>query len=258
MKEREVSETGSDPTPLESRLKLEIQPQPDATTCGPTCLQAVYRYYGLDLSLDRVIQEAGRLPEGGTLSVLLACHALEHGLRATIYTYNLQIFDPTWFGPDEPDLAERLEAQRAFKSSERLTLTTDAYLNFLERGGSIRFQDLTPALIRRYLKRSTPILTGLSATYLYRSAREWGPDDEYDDVRGEPSGHFVVLCGYHKEQRRVLVADPWFPNPIAEGHYYQVSIDRLIGAILLGILTYDANFLILEPSRRAPSTPCPA
>ena len=249
MKEHEVTQSASSLAPFESRLKLEIQPQPDPTTCGPTCLHAVYRYFGLDLSLDRVIQESGRLPEGGTLSVLLASHALEHGLQATIYTYNLQIFDPTWFGPDKPDMAERLIAQKAAKSSKKLALATDAYLTFLKRGGVILFEDLKPALIRKYLKRAIPILTGLSSTYLYRSAREWGPDDEYDDVRGVPSGHFVILCGYHKENRQVLVADPWFPNPMAEGHYYWVDIDRLIGAILLGILTYDANFLILEPAR---------
>lgn len=236
-----------DATPLESRLRLDILPQPDFTTCGPTCLDAVYRFHGDSMPLEQVIAETGRLEQGGTLAVLLACHALRRGYDATIYTYNLQMFDPTWFENKTVDISERLRAQRAHKSSKRLRVATDAYLEFLDLGGRVELKDLTPALIRRYLKRSMPILTGLSATYLYRTAREAGPDDEYDDVRGKPQGHFVILCGYHPEKREVLVADPLHPNPLGTGQQYLVSIDRVIGAILLGILTYDANLLIVAP-----------
>ena len=30
--------------PITLRLPLTMLPQPDETTCGPTCLQAVYNY----------------------------------------------------------------------------------------------------------------------------------------------------------------------------------------------------------------------
>jgi hypothetical protein len=68
-----------------------------------------------------------------------------------------------------------------------------------------------------------------------------------DDVRGEPVGHFVVLTRYEKETREVFVADPYAGNPLAASRYYPVGIHRLIGAILLGITTYDANLLVIEP-----------
>ena len=68
-----------------------------------------------------------------------------------------------------------------------------------------------------------------------------------DDIRGRPAGHFVVLCGYDKETREVLVADPLLKNPLSGTHSYAVSIERVLGAVLLGILTYDANLLIIEP-----------
>lgn len=70
-----------------------------------------------------------------------------------------------------------------------------------------------------------------------------------DDVRGDPSGHFVVLCGYDKDSGTVLVADPLQPNPLSESHIYGIAVERVICAILLGILTYDANLLIIEPNR---------
>jgi hypothetical protein len=221
--------------------------QPDDTTCGPTCLHSVYEYYGDTISLQQVINEVKSLKGGGTLAVLLGNHALQRGYKATIYTYNLHIFDPTWFA-EKRTLAEKLKAQATIKNDDKLFFSTQGYLEFLERGGTLLFEDLTIVLIRKFLKKSIPILTGLSSTYLYRSVRE-NPDNNLDDnIAGTPTGHFVVLCGYDKEKREVLVADPYKLNPVSQDQYYMVSIARLLGAVLLGILTHDANLLIIEPS----------
>lgn len=236
----------------ELELPIDILSQPDETTCGPTCLDAVYRYYGDALPLSRVIDETGRLEQGGTLAVFLARHALARGYRATIYTYNLQVFDPSWFreeGPAKDDLAGCLRRQMEVKADRRLHVASKAYLEFLARGGEVRYRELTPALLRKHLKREIPLLTGLSATFLYGTPREHGPRCDYDDIKGEPSGHFVVLCGYDSERHQIKVADPLLPNPISAGQYYYVDMHRLIGAIYLGVLTYDANFLVLEPPR---------
>lgn len=233
---------------METRLKLEILPQPDNLTCGPTCLHALYRFHNIELPLEQIIAEVITLEEGGTLAVLLACHALKRGLDATIYTYNLEVFDPTWFVPAATPLSERLLAQAAAKDSPRLHNATRAYVEFLRRGGVVRMEDLTTDLVRKYLTRGVPILTGLSATFLYRDAREFGPD-EPDDVRGVPAGHFVVLCGYDRATRSVLVADPLMPNPLSAEHLYELDIDRVVNAILLGILTHDANLLIVQPRK---------
>jgi hypothetical protein len=244
-----------DRTVLESSLHVEILPQPDDTTCGPTCLHALYRYYGDDIPLERVISEVTRLEEGGTVAAMLACHALRRGYQATIYTYNLQVFDPTWFTRPNVDLAERLKLQGELKHDAKLRITTAAYLELLSRGGRLRFEDLTTALIRKYLTRGVPILTGLSATYLFRNVREYGPNDEDDDLRGLPQGHFVVLCGYDRASREVLVADPLATNPLSGTNQYCISVDRVICAILLGMVTYDANLLIIEPPKEGAPKP---
>ncbi|MCX5874819.1 MAG: hypothetical protein NT087_00700 [Deltaproteobacteria bacterium] len=235
---------------MEAFLDVTILPQPDLTTCGPTCLHAVYQYYGDDIPLTQVIDEVKSLETGGTLDVFLACHALQRGYKARIYTYNLQVFDPTWFLHGPEYIEERLLAQMEVKDDAKLHLATRGYLNFLNLGGELRFADLTPSLLRKYLKRSIPVLTGLSSTYLYRSMREYGDLCEDDDVRGQVSGHFVLLCGYNRPDRLVAIADPHMDNPMADGQKYEVSIDRVICAILLGIVTYDANLLIIEPGRK--------
>ena len=233
---------------------LEIEVQPDDATCGPTCLHAVYRHFGDALPLDSVIGEVEAVATGGTLGVNLARHALRRGYSAAIYTYNLDIFDPTWFVRPSEELPRRLRAQAEHKRSARLREATSAYLDFLELGGQVHHEELSRAFLARLLDKG-PVITGLSATYLYGCAREADDADGrtyYDDVRGTSSGHFVVLYGYHPEQREVLVADPLRENPRFGDQNYAVGVHRLVGAIMLGVLSFDGNLLALEPADGRP------
>lgn len=223
-------------------LRLQILPQPDDETCGATCLHAMYSYYGESVQLEEVINEIPTWETGGTIAVLLGSHALSKGYKATIYTYNLHIFDPTWF-QGEVDLSGKLKLQLQHKFEPKIQWASQAYLRFLGLGGSIRFEELDRELIKHYLHRKIPILTGLNATYLYRCAREL--HNGYDDIRGTSMGHFVILSDYDDEKDLVHVADPLNTNPFAN-QLYDVNVDRVINSIMLGILTYDANLLIIE------------
>lgn len=242
-------------TPNNTRAKdfdLEILRQPDDATCGPTCLHAVYRYFGDGIELPDLISEIPQLSGGGTLAVTLGNHALRRGYRAHIVSYNLTVFDPSWFEDERPDLSERLRAQVLAKDDPKLAEATDSYLDFIQLGGKLSMEDLTPALLRCWLEQGRPILTGLSATFLYRSSRETGEGTlRDDDIRGVPQGHFVVLCGWDAERRAVLVADPLEDNPVFQKQVYWLPVERVITAVLLGVLTYDANLLILDPPEQA-------
>lgn len=241
-----------DAAPGALHLPVRTLPQPNETTCGPTCLHAVYRYWGETVALDDVIARMHRLEHGGTFAVYLGCDALRRGYRAALYTYNVTVFDPTWFTRAGIDIAERLRRQLVAKPAPRLEAVTPGYLEFLARGGRLRFADLSPALVRGLMRFKLPIITGLSSTYLYRAPREFGPADTPDDIRGVPAGHFVVIAGHDAQRRRVLVVDPYQPHPYGRSHEYWISIDRAIAAILLGIVTHDANLLVVYPRRRAP------
>jgi hypothetical protein len=224
-------------------LDLEILPQPDNTTCGPTCLHAVYRYLGHDLDLVDLVRDVVGVEGGGTLAVLLGQDALARGFRARIHTTNLQVFDPSWFaGP--VDIAERLAKQATHRTDPKRRHACLAYRDFILSGGEILMEHPTARMIFEYHERGIPIITGLSATYLYREPREL--DDAPDDVRGEPAGHFVVLAGSNPREGRVLVADPLKSNPGNMSHYYWVDAERLLASILLGVLTYDASVLVIE------------
>lgn len=232
----------------ELALKFDIQAQPDDVTCGPTCLHSLYQYYKDDIALRDVIKNVKQLKNGGTLAVLLGNHALKRGYNATIYTYNLNIFDPTWFHEPSEKMIEYLKAQMDFKRKRRkLQVSSKAYIQFLESGGELRYAELDEKLIKGFLKKSTPVLAGLSATHLYGTAREIPQFDIYDSIKGEPSGHFVVISGFDEEKKCVYLADPLATNPFGKERVYSVSFNRLINSIMLGILTYDANLLVIEP-----------
>lgn len=238
---------------MATRLQLEILPQPTVTTCGPTCLHAVYRFYGDDVDLATLIDEVPALLGGGTLAVQLGRHALRRGYRAQIHTLNLQVFDPTWFQEPRPDLRAKLIARGQVKDDPRLQYAVEAYTDFLDLGGQVAMRAFTPRLLREILRQGRPILAGLSSTWLYQHAREWGDDCHEDDVQGDPAGHFVVLAGYDRARKLIEIADPWRPNPVAHDHYYEVPVAHAIHSILLGILTYDANLLVVTPPDEDPA-----
>jgi hypothetical protein len=236
-------------------IPISILSQPDDSTCGPTSLHAVYRYFNDPVPLEQVIAEVSSLEGGGTLAVMLANHALRRGYHATIYTYNLNLFDPSWFAShhNKKDFfIKKLNEQMQHKPIKKLEDASRAFIEFFSLGGRVQFKDLTPGLLKKFFKLRLPLLTGLSATYLYRSEREYtgaGNASVIDDVKGFPLGHFVVLCGYDEEQKMVVVADPYKENPVSHDHYYAVKVHRLMNAILLGIVTYDGNLLVIQPKK---------
>ncbi len=234
---------------MDIELPITIKRQPDYTTCGPTSLHAVYSYYKDPISLSQVIEEVPKLEQGGTMSLHLAVHALRRGYKVDVWAFSVRHFDPTWF-LQPTDYVAKIKARLAAKGMADDARYRSAFASleeYFQRGGKIHWQDLTPRLIGNILQRDMPILTGTNGTFLYQCARETaeGPDD----VCGEPFGHFVVLCGYHSQERTVSIADPLLDNPLHGAKYYRASVHRLIGAIFLGAATDDSNFLVIRPKQ---------
>jgi hypothetical protein len=70
-----------------------------------------------------------------------------------------------------------------------------------------------------------------------------------DDIRGLPTGRFVVSCGHDREKRQVLVADPFQPNPfVGQDGTYAVGIERRPASMLRGIRAVDADLWMPDPN----------
>lgn len=235
--------------------KLKIQRQPTDTACGPTCLQAVYKYLDHDIDIPTIMKEISSVKTGGTLAVVLGVHALKKGFDVKIYTFNLNVFDPTWFRPKplpKEELMQKLRLQMEAKTSQKLRFACKHYLEFLSLGGKLVMEDLCHHLLTKYLNQGIPILTGLSSTYLYMASREYVLEEHVettkqvvDDVRGYPEGHFVLIKRYDPDTQMVTLLDPYEKNPYSSDLVYTRSLDHLQTAIMLGVLTYDANLMVI-------------
>jgi hypothetical protein len=233
-------------------LRVQRFFQPDDVTCGPTCLRKVYDFYGLEVDVQEVLGEIDRNEDGGTLGVYLGTSALRRGFRARIYSYDLRIFDPTWIRLPPAELREKVRQRIPYTPDPKAMRCAQAYERFLALGGELAFEELTPALLKGILDRDHPILAGLSATYLYGFKRErWDDGSDCavdDDVRGSPTGHFVVIVGYEHWGRAFSLRDPSEHVPVSDDGRQVVEAQRLTNAILLGDLTYDAVLLEIWPS----------
>jgi hypothetical protein len=227
--------------------------QPDDVTCGPTALRKVYHFYGADVPMSAILGEIDRNADGGTLAVNLATSAARRGFGARIYSYDLRIFDPTWRDLPRERLEEKIRRRIPHLTHSKTRQSARAYLDLLDLGGDLAFDELTPGLLKRILNRGHPILAGLSATHLYGMPRERHDPETHllldDDEAGDPMGHFVVISGYEHWGRRFIVLDPSEHVPQTEDGRLIVDAQRLTNSILLGDLTYDAVLLeIWQPA----------
>ena len=197
-------------------MDIKILQQPDDVTCGPTSLQAVYNHLGYKISLKQLISEIEFLEDGGTLGVFLGIDALKRGFKVTLHSYNLTLLDPTWSELSMPELKAKLELLHKAKHAPKLRKAIEAYIRFIDLGGKVAFEDLRAAMFEKYFKKGVPVLCGLSATYLYRSMREFtGKDD-----RSVPWG---TLWWY---TALTIRNSSWWPTPTAPTRFTRSPTTR--------------------------------
>ncbi len=235
------------------RLSVPRFEQPDDVSCGPSSLYSVLRYHGTELDFDALRRLVPTNEDGGTLSVYLGLTALRMGYQARLYSYNLHVLDPTWRALDPTALEAKLRARAEGPQAERVRQACSAYADFVHEGGEIDFADLSPELLVRALDRGHPLVCGTNATYLYVDPRERPDDNKADDVHGDPVGHFLVVSG-HDGPDTLYVTDPAPEVPHDAGDAYAVTAQRLINAILLGIVSFDAVLLEVWPLGPRPTS----
>ncbi len=228
------------------QLNVTVSKQPDDESCGITCLQAIYRYYGNEIPLETLKSEVEHWQTGGTVSVNLGRHALNSGFNAEIYPYNIKLFDPTWKKLNSKELQNKLNLSRKRTRSKKQKKVIGFYLDFLRKGGILKFDDLDEDLFDKLFSKKKPIIVGLSATYLYQSMRET-PDNEENDIIGGPVGHFAVVSAWDRAKRLVAIHDPMRKNPFSETGTYMLPFTKFTNAVMLGVLTYDENLLVISP-----------
>jgi hypothetical protein len=75
----------------------------------------------------------------------------------------------------------------------------------LESGVELDIKIPSEKILIEYLKRSIPPIITLSYNVLHDYKRKL--NDKLDDVRGLPTGHYVVVSGY--DSKKFIVTDPF-------------------------------------------------
>jgi hypothetical protein len=177
-----------------------------AMTCGPSSLQQVMAYYGKKMKLGDIIKDIPMFMDG-TYLAYLAKYAMEAGFKPLIITYNVDIFDPTWFRLSRKSLIKKLRSRsRIRKLDINIRRGCKSYVDYLESGGKLSFNFTTTEIIKKYLKKKRPIIVRLSSTILHDRKRLDLNKDKRDDISGSPGFHFVVVSGY--KNGKFLIVDP--------------------------------------------------
>ena len=113
--------------------------QPDYTSCGPTSLLAIYNFYGDRVTSEELLKTIPQFEEGGgVFGVMLGIDALKRGYKVLLYSFNLNIFDPTWFELPMNDIKNKLKQMLELRKMEpkRYNAVKSA-VEFIELGGEL-------------------------------------------------------------------------------------------------------------------------
>ena len=228
-------------------LGVQIERQPDYTTCGPTALHAMYSYYGDPIDLKTVIAETPKLPGGGHAQRAPRGACVVPRLRGRNVGLQRAAHGPDLV-PEADGLArEAARARRGEKSHEGSALRARAReRRALSRPRRRAALGRSHAGADREDPRRRPAAPDRHQRHVSLSVRPRNRDGP-DDVRGDAFGHFIVLAGYRSSDQSVAIADPLLDNPAYGTKYYRVNVYRLIGAIFLGVGSDDGNLLMLRP-----------
>ena len=192
-------------------VPLTMQPR-DSAWCGAACAHMLARYYGMRISLRRLVREL-RVGSSGILTPKLGTWFLEHGFDVTIVGYE-DAFPNRFIALDaEEAQAEVLKwcARETQDLSWHRKALRRVYPSFFEAGGKLLPRPVTRRDIRNALRRDQPPILAVDVVTLYLT-REW------------TDPHFVVVTGMHRD--RIALNDP-YPD---YGGAVEYDLDRFLHA----------------------------
>ena len=197
-------------------------------SCGPSSVQQILHYYGIKKDLNKIMDEMSLFDKGGTTGDgAMGSYLLDWGMDVEIYTIDTKLFDPSWFNLSRGRLLKKLDESksisRGFKRYEY-----KGFIDFLNKGGKLRFEAIDLRTIKDNIKMKTPMMAGVDDSLLYGKKRSRKSFYD-DDMRGKVWGHELVIAGYRGD--RLFVVDPFPMNPFSRDGKYFVKANDLLANI---------------------------
>jgi hypothetical protein len=200
-------------------------------SCIPACLQEVFGYYGESITQEEIMKTSEN-PKMGMSLIEVGIFSLKHNYKPLIITNNVNIFDPTWFKLDSTKLKLNLKKRAKFVDDLNQFMI-DKYIKFLNLGGEINFETISPALFEKYLSMEIPIIMELASTFLYKLAKSSHPGGFDDAIRGQIEGHGVVIAGFDKKDKFLIIDPNSKKSPSKTGVYWVDGAELMMSFALL-------------------------
>ena len=200
------------------------------STCGPSCLVAIYESLGEKVDKQTILNELNISDSDYTYLPQIARHMLKRNLEIKLISPNSYVFSPEWAQLSREQVITELRDWIVLNAKNEWLLTAIHSLFFLEEGGTVEITDLTTELLDSHLDAGWSLLCLVEPSWLW-GKRKIAKKAEYDSVRGNADGHFIVV--YDRTETEYIISDPYPTSLPGKEHTYQVDKARLITATYL-------------------------
>ncbi len=199
-------------------------------SCGPVCLLNVYRYFGIKTELKDILKELRIDDKTTTYPAQLASHLLSNGLKTVFINTNPFVVSPSWKNIRNKELVQKLTKWLKKNKKGRWEKSAKYLLKYLKKGGEIKICDLSTKMIDEYMAEGYLLICCLEESWIWGERKIKGTN-KFDDIKGEPRGHFIIL--YDKEGEDYLVSDPYPTGLKNRNGLYKLDKNKLLAATLV-------------------------
>lgn len=232
------------------RYKIKLEKQ-GIQECVQASASQLLSYYGIEKSINEIKDEVPvyintQGVKQGTSLGHIAAYIQSLGIKTTIHSSDIVIFDPTWKDKSSEELLQLLSQRKAYVKhgiydEEAINLIVDGYTTLLRAGGDIDLSIVDSIFIQRCLEKG-PLFLVVSYNSLNNCAKyehEQGKPTQ-DSIKGIPSTHAIIISGY--KNGIFDIVDPDFEY----GGYRKIPESRLIAAYYLAETDMDCMFMSFE------------
>lgn len=237
----------------EIRYNIAPTQQQESHDCVQTTASLLLSYYGIQKSVSEIkievpvyINSEGKAI--GSSVGHMAAYFSDLGLKTTLHTSDVQLFDQRWKDLPPTTLIASLKNRKPYirhatYDQETLGVICDGFVQLLEKGGKLAMPVVDEVYLHSLLT-SGPIFCAVNYQYLFATSRTLFNTDgstNGDAVQGQPITHAITITGYKDSQFEIIdsVRKP-------EEAKLWVSASRLIAAYHLADIDLDSVLITIK------------
>jgi hypothetical protein len=208
------------------KIDVPLVKQKDKNGCGAAGMSMIYKFFGVNLSQEEIIKKIGGLTRWGSFTVDHALMANELGFSTTVYSYNLEYYDPSDSKLSRKELIKKTGELIKKENRQYNIRELKSILKVLRSDVSYEMRIPTLNSIKKFLDKRIPVVVAVNSAVLFEKKK---------DLRW---GHFLALTGY--EKNRFYYNDP-------HGIKGTISDEKLIFALSNNVFDSSAYLLVIKP-----------